>query len=154
MKKKGSALLLVILITSAIVICSTIVWQGTAFLSDLVLKRQEYEQKYRFTEGVLNYGIAFCKCNYDAIQKAVTKGEKTFTITLEADKISPHQIYMGKIYVEVQDKSIELKAVLVDNAKEIFSVGCNLSKQQVLKNSVQKKYDTKFLVQNFVVLPK
>jgi len=151
---QGSALLMVVLVTSAIVICTTIVWQGSAFLSDLVLKRQEYEQKYRCAEGVLNYGIAFCKCNYDVIKKAAAKGEKSFTLTFDTFKISPHQTYAGKMCVEMQDKSIQLKAVLLDNAKEVFSIGCSVSPYQLLKSSPEKKHDTKFLVQNFTIHPK
>jgi len=156
MKKNlsGSTILIVVLVISAIVICTTITWQGSAFLENLVLKRQKYEQKYRFTEGLLNYGIAFCKQNYDMIQlkRASFKGKKSFCIPLvDGWQIDSHQKYGGKVYVTVHKKSIDLKAVLIKGGKRGMILSCNISRCSLPKekHNPEKKYDNAFIIQNF-----
>lgn len=65
--KDGSAMLVVMIVLSTILICLLNFWQSNVFFENTSFERVEYEQKYRAAESVALYGINFCKKNFDKI---------------------------------------------------------------------------------------
>ena len=60
-RQHGSAVLLVVLVMSSLALVALSAWRSMIFLHDIVLKKQQYEQRFRTAEAALNYGVAYCK---------------------------------------------------------------------------------------------
>ncbi len=133
---EGSTILLVVFVMSTIIICCSTIWHSTSFLSDMAIQRQKYEQRYRIAEGILKFGIAFCKDTYKNIKKLKSKGKNKFEIDAGFWKIDDTIGYNGKVFVTIKD-DLCLQAVLLDDKKEVFRVGCTLSKSDNKDNKVK-----------------
>jgi hypothetical protein len=80
MRNHGSAMLMVMLIMSAIIVSATITLRTVVYAYDLSLKRLEYAQHYYAADALLHYGTDVCRENY-----AVCCAHATPTLTLTFD---------------------------------------------------------------------
>jgi hypothetical protein len=48
-------------------VCITNTWHTTFYATDIARKRQWYEQRFRATEGLINYAVAVCKDNWQEL---------------------------------------------------------------------------------------
>jgi len=142
---KGVSTLIVILATSVLVVCCFSLFQSSIFVFDLSLKKQEYEQKFRIAEGVLNYAIAFCKKNYDQLMKLSKNGKNKFSLDTGIWEISENFCYKTKVDITTQKTFIALKAIINErNEQQYFILGCNLLDQKDCTKNVSQ-----YLIQNW-----
>lgn len=131
--RPGSAVLIVVLVLSVIMLSTFNLWRQTALTMDMVLKRQTWEQKYRVVEGVLHYGVAFCKNHFETI------GKKKIELSVGTWQLKGHPPYVGNLLITPQDAIISLRASLVTNKRAVFVMSCSLERKKVAKGSINKK---------------
>jgi len=143
--RSGSAVLIVVLVLSMIMLSCFNLWRHTALNMDMVLKRQEREQKYRITEGVLYYGISLCKDQF----KTIGKRKKKIELPVGTWRLKSHPPYVGKLIITPHDKTIHLKAFLIEKKSSVFAMSCSLERKTAAKGSVSKK--DVFVIHNWKV---
>jgi len=145
--RSGSAVLIVVLVLSVIMLSCINLWRHTALNMDMVLKRQEREQKYRITEGVLHYGIGLCKNQFKKIGKRGKK--KKIELQVGTWRLKSHPPYVGKLIITPDDNTIHLKAFLMDKKSSVFAMSCSLKRKTAAKESVSKS--DVFVIHNWKV---
>ena len=116
MPQKGSILLIIILIMTCLLICSTTLWQGTLFLTDIANKREEYKKKFKLCEILLNYGIDYCCKNQASDNLELNVCEKEL---------------FGKIKMHTTGKYRHLTAYLIKDGRVDFKLSCDLYKNEI-----------------------
>ena len=71
--KSGSTLLFVVLITGCLITIIISCWHAGALRQDLITDRMRYEQRFRITQGALNYGITYAQRCFDELLKTHEK---------------------------------------------------------------------------------
>ncbi len=126
MKQQGSAILIVVLVMSALSLFSLTVWRNTIFLHDIVLKKQEYERNFRATEAALNMGIALCKKypkRFFILQNLDPKAStKPFSAVIAPWLSIKDQKATIQIYPD--HKAVLIRAQLIKGDKQIFGLRC------------------------------
>jgi len=145
--RSGSAVLIVVLTLSMIMLSCFNLWRHTALNMDMVLKRQEREQKYRITEGVLHYGIALCKNHFKKIDKRHKK--KKIELRVGMWRLKGHPPYGGKLIITPHENMTHLEASLrvlrsfsekgMAKNSSVFAMSCSLERKTAAKGSVTKK---------------
>jgi len=128
--QKGSAILIVILVMSAVTIICINIWRATVLTADFSYKRQAREQKFQIAQGVLNYGIALCKDRFKILEQHTTKGE-AIELDVGSWKIDDHISYKGKLVVVPKGNSVHLQASIIEGSSCGFSLGCQLHQKTV-----------------------
>ena len=146
--KPGSAILIVILIMSAVVLASFNLWKGTALTMDLVLKRQEQAQKAKIIEGVLNYGISLCMERFDSLLKQAKKEKKGFELSVGTWNIQGHLPYKGQLYLEVAGSTVRMSASL--STQQACSAGASCVLERAIKGKGDKKKHS-FIIRDWKV---
>lgn len=150
--ENGSAILIVVLVMSVLLLCCIGFWHSSALLQNISIKVLEYEQKYSATQGALNCAISFCAENFDQLIEEGEKNHEIFDIGIDKWLISKSVEYSCRIYIQPNNQSIALTSVLCDfselKSKKIFEISCNMQK---LKHSINGK---KYYIQNWSVSEK
>ena len=131
--RPGSAVLIVVLVLSVIMLSTFNLWRQTALTMDMILKRQTWEQKHRIVEGVLHYGIAFCKNHFETIDK------KKIELHVGTWQLKGHPLYVGNLLITPHDATISLRASLITNKRSVFVMSCSLERRKVVKEGMNKK---------------
>ena len=147
--REGSLLVFIIILLSALTICVTGVWQSTVFSMRIAHKRQQYEQQYRATEGLLRYGIALCKNNETLFDSEANKQESTLQIPSwpSGDKQSHEGVLTIKT---LQNQIVSLQAALVNKDKVVCQVSCLLKKEKVHEGAGNQ---TRFIIDAWTINP-
>ena len=124
--QQGSSILLTLLLLSALVLFSLVVWKQTTFSLDLVHMRLCYEQQLRATELMLNYGIALCKENAQALSLEGKKGEKEVRILCDQVPVQGEVYGKGVLKIGIMDSYFQLRAALIIAEKEVCVIHCEL----------------------------
>ena len=122
--KKGSALLLVILVMSMVLLYSATVWRSASLVHALAVARQDYEQRSWLHHALMTWALAVCKENFDQMLNHLQHGPKEITIK----KWPPcaQKSYQGLVKLEKRsDDEIALEAQL-KSAKKNKSITCLL----------------------------
>ena len=127
--KKGSAILTVLLIMSAVIFCGFNLYKSTILTVDLVLLRQEREQKKRAAEGVLNYGISLCSKRFDSLCLQSKKGINNWSFQVGHWKINEEKIYKGYLKIYLKNKIAHIFASLLENNNSIFGLECKIERR-------------------------
>ena len=138
--KSGSAILIVVLVMSAVMIVCLNMWRATALTTDLACKRQEREQRFRIAEGVLNYGIALCKERFESLKILAKAGEKTIELDVGKWEVKGQPPYNGRLEVLLKGKTVQLTASIIAEATCAFAVGCNLEQKTIGKGKNAVNY--------------
>lgn len=69
-QQSGSTILIVLLAMTGVLLLCMRTSMGSSLIADIVVKKQEHEQFFRLTEGLLLYGINLCKQEYETIKVA------------------------------------------------------------------------------------
>ncbi len=131
----GSAILTVVVVMSAVVFICLNILKCSGLNTKLILKRQNREQIYRLTEGVLNYGVALCKQRFATLQQKALKGENPIALEVGTWKLEGHSPYKGKLIITPYKRSVKLEAMMCHQHKCIFQLSCDLE----CKRNKQKK---------------
>jgi len=150
MKKyaEGSTVLIVVFVMSALIICYATVWHSISFFSDMAIKKQEYEQRYRIADGILKSGIVFCKKRYDYLKKLLTPQNPVLSMDMGFWKIDDMVGYDGKVIISFK-KDLHIQAVVSDKKREMFKISCRMSKSN--QKDAQKKDNDLFIVRHWKI---
>jgi hypothetical protein len=117
--KLGSALLMVLLITTIGATFIITVWRTVSMDFEAALSRVAYKKNMHKAEGLLSVGVGFGKLHYDAIMQS-----KSSQIILLSSSLDDCQ---GEIIVQPIDKeSIHIAARMVASGKCVSAVNCTL----------------------------
>ena len=122
--KNGSTILLVVFITTAIITLSTMIWRSSMLSLDVALKRHQYEQLHKATEGLLNLGIALCKENKTKLKKK----QQSYTCALSSWIQIDGTAHDGTITI-AYNEHFGVEAVLKKADTPIFKFSCSLREQ-------------------------
>lgn len=79
-KKTGSALLVVLMIMTVLLLYLTTIWQTAGYTYEIMRCRKEYEERLWSTHALMMWAIALSKENFDTLVSFVQYGPKTITI--------------------------------------------------------------------------
>jgi len=138
----GSSILLIFLLTTVLGISIMNIMRSTTYILDIARKREQYEQQYYATEGLLNYGIA---C---AIKQDTKQSVDPIIIYVGAWPPQNKNNYHGKLKIEQTDSVMHIKSFLMKNNIPICMLSCKLTKQKdnILLDSIKKE---QFVISNF-----
>jgi hypothetical protein len=134
--KCGSAMLIVIIVMTALTLFTFSVWRNVIFLHDIVIKKQEYERNFRAAEAALNMGLALCKkypkhffINPKEVEPTIIQ---PFTVIRHSwlgrkDQNATISIYPGKEHVLI-------RAALQKSGTSIFQLECIVEAAGMKKN--------------------
>ena len=144
--KKASALLLVLIITSALTLLSFSCWYKSSLLLDLVLQREIYYKHFYLTESCLHYGCSLAKNNFTTYPGK----EKIIDLDFLLEELNLDKTYDGlhaKVCIKkITDPQLLITAILEKNKQEICRLSCNL-----LRSGKDSENNKLFVVQNFSI---
>jgi hypothetical protein len=151
----GSALLIVLFMLTVIVIWTTNLWRGATYLIDSAHIKQEYEQQFRLTDALLNYGIAAAKIwntkwkNDSSLSQHQAGCHFTQWPPMEKGVSSHKQddFYSGKITLVQREKQITVHAQLLKKDTIRFGLHCTLEE---INNQQQKKGNQSLIIKEWV----
>ncbi len=133
--QKGSSVLFIVLIVSALMLWATSALRTTAFTADIAYQREAYEQKMQATSGIMNYGIALCKKNFDELIKQV-KQHPAITIPT-GDWLVSHQQCASTLVITGDAQSLQLNATLYnENKKLLLQITCTITRLDNNKTTI------------------
>ena len=143
----GSALIVVMLITSILLICMINIMRSSTYMHDIALKRQRYEQQYRLTEVLLDYGIIWCK-QYGKV--ASFDSQDTVSLTFDSWLSDMIPGYNAKLIVKKIKDNYTLDAHLIKDDNVLIILSCTLKVPK--KEGVQSKNKApKIVLENWKV---
>ena len=172
MQSKGSALLLVILITLILSVLTLGSWYKSSLFFDLVVQREKYYKNFYLTEAVLNFGIKITKGCFEDFLKPKTLQKMPITLDLSflVEKVNENkQNLSAKLIINKIQKgeNVESKLWLVASLQEINTkkILCELScllikceDKSIVVSQRKNKADTehydkktRFIVENFTI---
>jgi hypothetical protein len=72
-QRTGGALIIVMITVSILMLTGFGIYRSVMLLTEIVNKKQQYEQRLYFAQGLLNYGVALCRENADVLYAATDK---------------------------------------------------------------------------------
>lgn len=150
----GSVLLIVLFMLTIIVIWTTNLWRGATYLIDIARAKQEYEQQFRLTETLLNYGIAAAKILHTKWKHDTALSHHQATChfaqwpPMEKGAFSKqNDFYAGKITLVQREKQIAVHAQLLKKDTIRFGLHCTLE----INDQHGKKGDSSFIIREWAV---
>jgi len=123
MKKKGSALLMVITLMSIFLLYLTTVWYTTSYTYQLMLASKNYQSQRLQATSLMLWTIALCKENFDTLKTYARYESKTITLK-KWPPYSKKNSY-GKVTFSVLDDALALKVT-----HEGKTIVCNIHRLQ------------------------
>jgi len=124
--QSGSALLLVMVVTTALMVCVTNVWYTASLASDAALERQHAEQHLQATQGLLTYAVALCADNARVLCDPKRQSRDTTTFSLPQWPCGDGQAYTGHIISEAYKGTVTITAHLKHQDTPVTSLQCTL----------------------------
>jgi hypothetical protein len=150
---KGSILLIVVFMLTIIVIWTTNLWRGATYLIDSARAKQEYEQQFRLTEALLNYGIASAKIWHKKWRPDLSVSNHQANCCfahwppMKNDVVSAQDdFYSGKIKLVQHEKQIMVHAQLHKKDTICFGLQCILE-----TNAQEKKGEPTFIIKEWAI---
>lgn len=143
----GSALIVVMLITSVLLICMINIIRSSTYMHDIALKRQRYEQQYRLTEVLLDYGVIWCK-RYGEVASFDSQGTVSLVFDSWLSDVMPG--YNAKLIIKKIKDDYALDAHLIKNNNVLLILSCTLKAPK--EKTIQSKSQTqKIVLQNWKI---
>lgn len=177
MKKKGSALLIVIFVTTLLSFITFSIWYKSSLILDLVIAREQFYKNYYLTEAILDFGIDFTKNRFDGLLKEEgwpIKLDLGFLLSAISKNLNKTEQLQKDLYVQMllnkdtkKKDSIQLFVNLYKNdiSNALCSLGCRIKKKEILiseetfnvdekrkqnKQQIQKTR-TIFIIKNYTI---
>jgi len=136
--RPGSAILIVLLVMSAIIFCGFNLFKSTILTTELVLLRQEREQHMRVAEGVLNYGINLCTNRFASFVRQA-KAEKTekWDFAVGRWKLRDAIVLNGNLQIILKGETAKLSTSICFEGAFVFGMECDVERK---KDKKKNKY--------------
>jgi hypothetical protein len=126
----GSVTLVILLAFTGFVLIHSMQTLELFLVRDICTKRRLYEQQFRLTEVLLNYGVVLCKEHYSDVIKQC---EKQKELTGIADPWPLHgeleNAYKGVITLRTLNDQIAIQARLMREGKICAVLSCRLERK-------------------------
>lgn len=129
--QQGSVVLMVVLLMSILLVLCSSMWRTTAYVIDIVVKKQEYMQNKWATRGLLNCGIIACQKDFAAVHKRVSQQGGNISIPLRSYTLSLPQLknYTPTLVFAVQgDDALQVTAELRAGDHAVCAQSCVVEK--------------------------
>ncbi len=140
----GSSILLVLLLTMVLGISLMNSMRSAIYMLDIARKREQYQEQYHATQGLLNFGITY------AIRQNIKQNNDPFVINIGQWPPCNKNNYQGRLKITKTktDPALHLESLLVQNEVPVCILSCRLSKQKnnLLFNGREKEW---FVISNF-----
>jgi len=157
MKKNmpGTALLIVFFVLTIITIWATNVWRETAYMLDLAHTKQQYEQQFRLTEGLLEYGkcaahILYQRWSKDSSKSAQTKCTFDHWPPLQLNE-QPDKDYSGTIHITRNEQQVSIHAQLSKKQSVVCGLRCTMNAQEDAEHKAHPDKEPTFIVQEWAI---
>lgn len=138
-EQSGSALLIIILVLSAVAAWCLAMLKSVSLNMDMALKRQEHEQIYRITEGVMRYGMWLCKTRFAQLTAHAAE-QPEYDFDIGSWKLEGGASYSGRLQCTVNGEMVDLVARVYDAKKNnVGTIKCQLVRQ--VDDKVEKKQE-------------
>ena len=142
--QSGSALVMVLLITTVLMICSANVWHTSFFATDITRKRQQAEQQFWATHGLMMYALAYVQQNFnDSVIQTPTPVKHSTDYWPCGDG----RPYSGVVSYAIRDeKAVQVRAQLIAHGTTtpvcslVCTVRYNPKAQQCVIDGWQREY--------------
>jgi len=155
----GTALLIVFFVLTIITLWATNVWRETAYMLDLAHTKQQYEQQFRLTEGLLEYGKVAAQILYkrwQADSSKITESRCSFDywppIERRANTITDtknNNTYSGKVNISRNDNELSIRVQLYKNKSVVCALRCNMIAQEDGECKGKREGKSSFIVQEW-----
>lgn len=136
LKKDGSSIIIVLLLTVALVSLATTIVRSATSMLGIAAQRTLYERRYFATHGLLNYGEAVVR-RYHKTLSTMPAGREQITIdvgrwplAIDSREDQSSISYRGAIIILIEPKAIILEAQLMQNNQ---SEPCHLLRRVIGK---------------------
>jgi hypothetical protein len=142
MKKRGSTIIILLFVVSALTIMLTAALRNAAYSFDVSLQQMRYEQQRWITEGILNYGIAYVKTNFkelSSLHLSTPSGLAGFGGHRAEPLTESFKDYEGTLKVIPENDNVILIAQLKKDRQVVMSIQCqcNLTFEDKEKKSLK-----------------
>lgn len=157
-KKKGTALLLVVIATSLLMLLATGMWRKFSLIFDLVVNREQYYKNYYLVKTAMSFGTKIVRDNFDLFETAAQ--QKKFPISLDFSFLKKKTAARESLFVFVdylkQPKASSiskfyLKSELRINGKTSSQICCFLSRKKNKDKSDKTFENYEYLVSNYTI---
>lgn len=123
----GSALFIILIITASLLLYLSSAYRTTLLYTDVVMQKRQHEQQKWYAHGIINWGLALAKVNFDDLLKQLaTSG--TVIIGLKLSKKVPEGQSGALIFSDGTETSVALKA-LAKNVESSCTIACRLERR-------------------------
>jgi hypothetical protein len=156
--KRGSALVLVLLITTILSFLAASLWYKSSLLVDLVLQEEQYYKNFYLVESFLEHGVLVAKESYSYffsskqvcspiiisinLDEKVDKSLNNLTADVCIKRLKLKDKFENKLYVVAMLKD-------TSSLRQIFRLSCKLCKYEFRDESGGKRAE--FFLENFTI---
>lgn len=165
MKKNGSALLIVIFITSLLSLITFNIWFKSSLFLNLVIERETFYKNFYLSETLMSFCIDFVKNQYnDIYEQEAWPIKYNLNFLLEAIKktINNKDLYVREFCAEMilnkQKENYDQIQIFINlNNKEPYktlcSLSCNLKKKEIKKGEKNNEslQQPVFIIKNYSI---
>lgn len=142
---RGSAVIIILLVVAGLTLWCSSLWRSVTLAHDLAIKKQEFEQQYQCTQGIMRYAIACATLNYELLTDSLA-AQQNLLIDCGAWQYPPtplHSWYTAiRYYKKHNSADIIAQALLRDNQQVLCTVQCTLHAIELQENSTDEKQRT------------
>lgn len=132
MKKniQGSALIILLIMITGLLIYTGIVWRTTAYMVDISLQRERYECQHGAAYALMQWSLALCKHNFDSIQHACAG-----SLVIPLKKWPPKESSPYHAQIECANRSENVLTIVVklfeeQSSDHVRSLSCCLERNE------------------------
>jgi hypothetical protein len=128
-KARGFSLLFVMFIMTIIMFWLTSVWQVAQFSFHIACQKKHYQQCQASLEGLLRYGIVFCKFHFFDLISLCAKDSFDYFLHFNKWPVGKDMTCQGRInIIRMNDEALQIKALLInsDYKKCVARASCML----------------------------
>lgn len=146
-KKNGNTFLFFVIISAALMLAYTALWNNTALLYDAVTQKYKYEKKYRVAESLANYGLSLLINNFEQTKKISNN------VIYNSDW-PPGQNYANAnlkiVFSESEIIIIESK-IKENNSNETFAITVKIRMEEI-KDEDKRVINRKFHIISWIII--
>ncbi|MCK4651005.1 hypothetical protein KAT08_02395 [Candidatus Babeliales bacterium] len=145
--RKGSALLLVVALTSILSLIVLGSWYKSSLFLDLALQREKFYKNFYLTESLLNYGCSLAKQNFENYLKEPKIIDLSSFIKIIYNNNDMNNLKSMLIIQKFKKaQALFISVVLQDGKNELCRLSC-----KIFKDNEVSKNKKSFIIQNFTI---
>lgn len=164
MNKNGSAILIVLFMTTILSFITFDIWYKSSLVLDLVIAREKFYKNFYLTESFFEFGVNLVKDHFEAIlleEEWPIKYDLSFLLESINKSLSKTEPMYKNFYVDMilNKKKINSESVYIfvslynkDVNKVVCSICCKLKKEVVsVDDSKKTKKKNIFIIKNYTI---